>query len=78
MATPPVTAIGRMNSSRLLGKPTAPGNQAWKAIHRYPRASANTEGPPGPLKVGWDAKRGWADDSPHGPSGPAQRATPMA
>lgn len=29
--SPPVTSSGLMNRSRLLGKPTLPGSQAWNA-----------------------------------------------
>ena len=78
LTVPPTIVRGRRKRSRLLGGPTLPGSQAWKATHRFPVASVNTAGPPGPLRPACEATNGGPDRWVQGPRGPSQSATPMA
>ena len=76
--TVPENDSRRMERSLLLGNPTAPGTQAWKAIQKLPDASAKTDSPPGPATPDPLARMGSGVASVQGPSGPVQEATPTA
>ena len=61
-----------------MGKPTAPGTQAWTAIRYAPELSANTDSPPGPAMPEPLERSGLGEVSLQGPSGPPQVTTPTA